>query len=63
MSVPEVVEVVKSVGFPIAVAGFVLWKLNGKMERVALALEKLEHAMNNLLHHEAMNRRGRGGLE
>lgn len=50
---------VKDLGFPILVAFFVLVRLNGKMDRLALALGRLEHAVNNLTH--AMHVEGRLG--
>jgi len=41
MSLEEFGALVKEVGFPIAVAGWVLWRLNGKMDRLSEALHKL----------------------
>jgi len=43
---------VKEVGFPIAVAGFVLIRLNGKMDRVSTAMLTLNSTLEKLLIHE-----------
>jgi hypothetical protein len=45
-------DAVQKVGFPIVVALFVLVRLNGKLERVALALERLSERLERLFEHE-----------
>jgi len=39
------VNFIKEVGFPIAVAAYVLVRLNGKMDRVVSALQELTRAI------------------
>jgi hypothetical protein len=41
----DFITLVKEVGFPIAVASFVLFRLNGKLDRLTNAIEKLMHRM------------------
>jgi len=43
------IDAVQKVGFPIVVALFVLVRLNGKLERVALGLERLCERLERLL--------------
>jgi hypothetical protein len=43
------IDAVQKVGFPIVVALLVLLRLNGKLERVALALERLSERLERLL--------------
>jgi hypothetical protein len=42
-------DAVQKVGFPIVVALFVLVRLNGKLERVAVGLERLSERMERFL--------------
>jgi hypothetical protein len=43
------VDAVQKVGFPIVVALFVLVRLNGKLERVAVGLERLSERLERFL--------------
>lgn len=45
----DVIAFVKEVGFPIAVAVFVLWRLNGRIERLTVAVVKLTERLERLL--------------
>jgi hypothetical protein len=42
-------DAVQKVGFPIVVALFVLVRLNGKLERVAVGLERLSERLERFL--------------
>lgn len=64
MDWPQLIEVVKSVGFPICVAGYVLWRLNGKMDKNTAAVQEntallaqVQHSLNNLINHLGLSRR------
>lgn len=37
----EIANFIKEVGFPVAVASFVLFRLNGKLDRLTQALHKI----------------------
>jgi hypothetical protein len=37
----DFITLVKEVGFPIAVASFVLFKMNGKLDRLVKAIDRL----------------------
>lgn len=52
----EVGEFISTVGFPVAVAGFLLWRLNGKMDR-------LTNAIYSLLKHNLKERRRANDLD
>jgi hypothetical protein len=43
------IDAVQKVGFPIVVALFVLVRLNGKLERVAVGLERLSERLERFL--------------
>lgn len=47
--IDEFVTLIKEVGFPIAVASFVLFRMNGKLDRLTKAIEKLTQRME---HHQ-----------
>ena len=42
----QIGDFVSTVGFPVAVAGFLLWKMNGKLERLTSVIEKLIETLN-----------------
>lgn len=42
----DVVTLIERVGFPVFVAGFVLIKLNGKMDRLTDAIHKLIRSLD-----------------
>ena len=46
----EIAEFIQAVGFPVAVAGFLLWRMNGKLDRLTRAIEALRQTMER---HEA----------
>jgi hypothetical protein len=43
------IDAVQKVGFPIVVALFVLLRLNGKLEKVAVGLERLSERLERFL--------------
>jgi len=54
MSLEQIGELVKDVGFPVAVATFVLVRLNGKMDRLTEALYKLIEKLEQQAHRAAL---------
>lgn len=42
-------QAISTVGFPIVVAMFVLYRLNGKVERLALAMERVATHLDGVL--------------
>lgn len=52
----EVGRFITTVGFPVAVASFLLWRLNGKMDR-------LTNAIYSLLKHQLKERRRANDLD
>jgi len=49
MDIETLSQLISTVGFPIVVAVFVLWRLNGKMEHLAVSLERLTIQLDILL--------------
>lgn len=43
--IDEFITLIKEVGFPIAVASFVLFRMNGKLDKLTKAIEKLTERM------------------
>lgn len=41
----DFITLIKEVGFPIAVASFVLFRMNGKLDRLTKAIENLTRLM------------------
>lgn len=41
----EVADFIKEVGFPIAVAAFVLVRMNGKLDKLAKSMDSLRNTM------------------
>jgi len=37
----EIGQFISTVGFPVAVASYLLWRMNGKMDRLTQAIHKL----------------------
>lgn len=52
----EVGDFIGNVGFPVAVATFVLWRLNGKLDRLTKSLDRF-------LKHHLKARRREGALD
>lgn len=48
----ELVDIIRDVGFPIAVAAFVLVRLNGKMDRLTTAITSLSSTMERYIDHQ-----------
>ena len=46
----EIAQFIQAVGFPVAVAAFLLWKMNGKLDRLTEAVDMLRQTMER---HEA----------
>lgn len=61
---PDWPQLIGNLGFPICVAGYVLWRLNGKMDKNTEAVQEntaqlgeMVHVMNNLINHLGLSRR------
>ena len=48
----EVIALIKEVGFPIAVAAYVLVRLNGKLDRLTTAIYSLRSTIQTHLSHD-----------
>lgn len=52
----EIGQFISAVGFPIAVASYFIWRMNGKLDRLTRAIERL-------LKHQLKERRRANGLD
>jgi hypothetical protein len=50
-SVDVITKLIGQLGFPIVVALFVLYRMNGKLERLALAIEKTSDKLESIEHY------------
>lgn len=63
MVLEDIGNLVAQVGFPVAVAGFLLWRLNGKVESMTKALDALTRLNRATLRHTLHQHRRERGLE
>lgn len=59
----EIAQFISTVGFPVAVAAFLLWRMNGKLDKMTKALEALTRLNRASLRHTIHQHRRERDLE
>ncbi len=59
----DIAQFISTVGFPVAVASFLLWRMNGKLDGMTSALRDLTRLNRATLRHTIRQHRRERGLE